>query len=425
MTTFNLIIQKVLKIENKKFFNYTDDNIDPLLKVIFGFGFDINDTSKPIHVKKMNFLKDSLNNFFIKMHIQEEFLSYFNKIQRTYHALNRFVFNYKFKKAQIIVKTDMILNDLKEDDKNVLCIYQDNSRYLFKIYDLLKIINMSLINSQEFFAEPLCIKNPYNNLPFEKSILYYIHYYLTEKTKISSKLIHTDLFLKFHSCHFNLNIFLNKYEHLLREEAVVNYVKNSVNNTLYSLIIHMLVTFNYSKNNKYKIVINNRFPKEKVITILKPYLVLFMNSRYLLVPNLKNKALDDLHKKLKAFQIYNPLFGRVKLIYGYKICSDGVNKKIKVSEEINDKHINFYTYDNDNFLKDHLTYKNTHYSDANNFYRRNENIYYIDEPENNDNNNNNNGNNDNNTNSDYDSDNNDTNDTNTDYDSDSYDDSVD
>jgi hypothetical protein len=147
-----------------------------------------------------------MNSFLVYLKLDERFFSYFNKIQRTYHTLNRFAFNYKVKKAPIVVKTDMMLNELEENDKNVLCIYQNNSRYLFKLYDLLKIINMSLIHSQEFFSQPLCIKNPYNNLPFGKNILYYIHYFLTEKTKITYKISHTDLFLKFHSCYYYLEV---------------------------------------------------------------------------------------------------------------------------------------------------------------------------------------------------------------------------
>ena len=105
-----------------------------------------------------------MNNFIIKNNKEKEVLNYFNKIQRTYHSLNRFLFIYKFKKAKLIVTTDIGLNEIKENDKNVICIYQENNKYLFKIYDLLKIINMSLIHSQNFFADPLCIKNPYNNL---------------------------------------------------------------------------------------------------------------------------------------------------------------------------------------------------------------------------------------------------------------------
>jgi len=375
-----LIINKILKIDNNNFFNSTiaDGNIDPSFKVIFGLGFDIIDTSEPIYVTKFKFLKKNMNSFLVYLKLDERFFSYFNKIQRTYHTLNRFAFNYKVKKAPIVVKTDMMLNELEENDKNVLCIYQNNSRYLFKLYDLLKIINMSLIHSQEFFSQPLCIKNPYNNLPFGKNILYYIHYFLTEKTKITSKISHTDLFLKFHSCNFNLTTFLNNYEYLLREKTIFNYVKNSLADILYKDIIEMLKNFNNNKTRKNIISINENFPKNKIIQVFTPYLGLYFNSKYLLIPILKYKATNDLEYKLAKFQKFNPLFGRLKIIYSEKIYRDGKRRKFKVKEEYNEKHINFNECDNNNFLKDHLTYRYIHYTHSeNNRYSINNIFRYI------------------------------------------------
>jgi len=238
METFNKIINKVLKIENNNFFTHDSSGVDPLIKVLFGF----NNIKKnnPFYKQKFIFFKKIINSFYIKDQREEDVINYFNKIQRTYNALNRFAFLYKFKKAKIIVNTDMILNEIKENDKNVICIYHENAKYLFKLFDLLKIINMSLIHSQNFFADPLCIKNPYNNLPFGKNILYYIHYFLTEKSRFFYKIKDTDLFLKFHSCQFNLTEFLNKYEYLLREKTIINYVKNTINDDLYKDIMNMI-----------------------------------------------------------------------------------------------------------------------------------------------------------------------------------------
>ena len=72
--------------------------------------------------------------------------------------------------------TDMCLNELKENDKNVLCILDNGSKYLYHIKDLINIIHTSLTNSSSFFCQPKSIKNAYNNLPFKKSILYNIYF---------------------------------------------------------------------------------------------------------------------------------------------------------------------------------------------------------------------------------------------------------
>ena len=359
MDTFYLIINKILEIENNIFFKYYDGiGIDPLFKVLFKFGFEkINNENIPIYKKKFIFLKEVMNNFIIKGHREEEAFNYFNKIQRTYHSLNRFSFIYKFKKAKLIVNTDMGLNEISEDSKNVICIYQENAKYLFKIYDLLKIINMSLIHSQNFFADPLCIKNPYNNLPFGKNILYYIHYFLTEKNTIGINIKYTELFLKFYDCYFNLTNFLNKYEYLLREKTIANNIKNSINDDAYENIIVMINQFNNNKPAKNKISIDEKFPKDKLVKIFTPYLNIYLNSKYLLVQTLKYKAFYELQKKLIEFQKFNPLFGRIKILYKKKICRDGKIRTFKIIDGVNDTHINFNEYDNEQFFKDHLSYK--------------------------------------------------------------------
>jgi hypothetical protein len=361
MTTFQLIINKILKIENNIFFTNIE-GVDSTIRCFFSFDMSIKDTSIPLYKSKFELFKNGMNSFMIKGYKEEYFLSYFNKIQRVYHTLNRFAYIYKFKKAPIVVNTDMTLNELQENEKNVICIYQESSRYLFKIYDLLRIINMSLTNPQGLFSNPLCIKNPYNNLPFSKNILYYIYYFIKEKTNIASNITYTELFFKFHDCNFSLTIFLSKYEYLLRDRIIENYVNNSTQEKLYSDIMSMLRTFN-SKNIKNSISIEEKFPKNKIIEIFKPYLMLYMNGNLSLIPCQKIKASCDWYKKLKKFQKFNPLFGRAKIMFKKQICKNGKIKKFKDVTSFNDNHINFYDYDNNNFFKDHLSYRYVHYSD--------------------------------------------------------------
>jgi hypothetical protein len=379
MDTFYLIINKILKIENNIFFTYYDGiGVDPLLKVLFKFGFEkMNNENIPIYKKKFVFLKEAMNNFIIKGHREEEVFDYFNKIQRTYHSLNRFAFIYKFKKAKLIVNTDMGLNEISEFDKNVICIYQENAKYLFKIYDLLKIINMSLIHSHNFFADPVCIKNPYNNLPFGKNILYYIHYFLTEKNTIGINIKYSELFFKFYECQFNLTDFLNKYEYLLREKTITNIIKNLINDDAYKNIMSMINEFNMNKNEKNKIFIDEKFPKDKLVKIFNPYLNIYWNSKYLLVSTLKYKSLYELKAKLIKFQKFNPLFGRMKILYKKKICRDGKIRTFKINDVVNDSHINFNEYENDEFFKDHLSYKYINiYNDGALIYEDNESNEY-------------------------------------------------
>ena len=129
-----------------------------------------------------------LNSFLIQNNKEDQtvFREIFFKIQRIYYVLNRFAYKYKFNKAKIIVNTDMCLNELTEGTTNVISIIQDKSKYLFNIRDLINIVETALTSSNNFFIQPKCVKNPYNNVPFGKSILYYIYFFLISNTKINN-----------------------------------------------------------------------------------------------------------------------------------------------------------------------------------------------------------------------------------------------
>ena len=225
METYKLIIKKIVNTDIKFFApDYKEDKtIEFYIKMSFIlFEKDINVQNK---YKK---LSQALEGFLLNSkQKQEEFIDYFYKIQKTYNTLNRFVYNYKFKKTKIVVNTDMGLNELSENDKNVISIIDNNSKYLFHANDLIKIINTSLTNSYMFFAEPKSVKNPYNNLPFNKATLYNIYFYIRYKTDY-----YPELLFKFFKCNFNLTKFKFLNENLLREYSIENYVYNSPSNVI-------------------------------------------------------------------------------------------------------------------------------------------------------------------------------------------------
>ena len=261
-------------------------------------------------------------------------------------------------KTKLIVDTDLQLIKINENEPNVICIYHVNSKYLFKMEDLLKLVYMSLINCFSFFSEPISIKNPYNNIPFGKSVLYHIYINLVSNTKIKFiKPEHLDVFLKFKDCNFNMTQFVNNYEYILREYAIKNCIHNSTKNVIIDEIKEMVSLFNnnFSHENK-KIQISNEFPEDILIRIMKPYLHLKLVSCYSLVHKNKIEAMQKLHKKLREFQKFNPQFGR-KLIKLKDIIENGKIKKVKSHIEFNTKHKKFTTYEIHNFMNNHLDYK--------------------------------------------------------------------
>ena len=343
MTTIGYITNKVLNMDNNVFsLNYDkSDPVKPLMKLVFMSL--VNNRYKG----KFNMLKETLVSF-LKFS-RDEFIDFFCKIQKIYHSFSRLAFIYKYKKSAMSVTRDIGLNDITINDKNILCIYHVNSRYLFNINDLIKIITTSITNSYMFFSQPLPSKNPYNNLPFTKSNLYNMYFFLKFKTNI-----YNDLFVKFFHCDFNLTTFYHKYEYLLREHILDNFIKNSTEDVLIQEIKKMITLFN--KKTTKKILINDEFPKKNLIKIMKPYLMLYLQSYYSFVPIVKNNAIVLLNSKLKKFQKFNPKFGRKIYKLGFKNYPNFKKKSYIKSVEFLDNHIAFNCDEETNFLTNHTYY---------------------------------------------------------------------
>jgi len=363
MTTYKLIITNILKTYNNPFLyknnnNNINDNIDGILKCIFSILLN-----KEINIKnKFSFFFDSLDHFLIKNNKENEFIEYFYKIQKTYNILNRFVYNYKYKKTKLVVNTDMNLNEININDKNVICILDNNSKYLFHIKDLINIINSALTNSYMFFSEPKSIKNPYNNIPFNKSILYNIYFFIKYKTYYHPKFL-----FKFFYVDFNLTYFKHNNEYLLREYTIQNYVYKSPSNILIFEIKNMINFFNdYCKDLKLKnrILIDKDFPKNKLIKIMQPYLLLYCISNYSYLKKNKTEALYIFNKKILIFNNFNPTFGRKRYKFIFKILDNFEKKVCGKIIEFDDKHIKFNNINNEIFLLDHLKYTELNFIDS-------------------------------------------------------------
>ena len=354
MTTVGYIATKILNIDNNGFsINYDkSDKINPIMKLVF------MSLVNNRYNGKFRMLKETANSF-LKFS-REEFINYFCKIQKIYYAFSRLAFIYKYKKSTMSATTDMGLNDITINDKNVLCIYHVNSRYLFNLNDLLKIINTSLTNAYSFFSQPLQSKNPYNNLPFTKSNLYNIYFFMKYNTPI-----YNDLFIKFFYCDFNLSTFYYKYEYLLRDYIIENFVKNSSEDELIKEIKKMLSIYN--KKNK-KILIDDEFPKNRLIKIMKPYLLLYLQSQYSFVHIIKNNTSILLYNKLKIFRNFNQKFGRKIYKMGFKYDSNFKRKSYIKSVEFLDNHIAFNYNEELKFLTNH-----TYYNEVN----TNEEVSYV------------------------------------------------
>jgi hypothetical protein len=349
MNTFFLIIKKYFKISDEFF-----QNFDSIQKIIYFM--IINKKELSIEVK-FKFFNVEINNIFLTEEQKEDFINIFCKIQKTYFALSRFAYIYKYNRAKVVVDFDLCLNQIDINDKNSICLLQAKTKYYFRINDLINIIDNALSNSPNFFSDSLITKNPYNNIPFNKSTLYNIYFYIITKTSIVSELIH-----KFFLSNFDLDKFEKDYEYLIREHSIHKYVKNSNDITLYNSILTMIDCYNdrydyfyYNDNDKLKISIEPDFPKKQLVEIMRPYLLLYFSYKYSLITTTKMNSKILLYEKLKQFYDFNPTFSRKQIKVQTYFSKNG-KKKYKNIYSYNDKHINF-NQKSTTFLTSHLSSK--------------------------------------------------------------------
>ena len=348
--TFFYVLKKIINIPETLFGEWEKDAEKSVQQLIFN-DFIISNVlirQKNILIKeKYIFLNKYLSNPFITAKQKEKFINNFNKIQKTSFALSKFAYICKYKMSKIVVDYDLGLNPIDMSKQNSVCLLQNNNRYMFNITDLINIITTALSNSPMFFSEPLISKNPFNNVPFNKSTLYNIYFYIRERTLINNELIH----LYFLS-NFNLDNFETDNEAIIREYAIKKYVDTTIIDSLYNSILTMLQHFNY-KNPNYFINIHPEFPKKKLVETMRPYLLLYYTYYYSLIDIKKRNAKITFNKKLREFNMFNPSFGK-KLI---KVETSYLNKKVsnyKNTYIYDDKCIIFNEEDN-TFLTSHLS----------------------------------------------------------------------
>lgn len=250
---------------------------------------------------KYVFFMNNINPSIFSVYTKEHFLNVFCKAQQTYMRLLRFANLYRHKKYVIQIKDDLYLNPIDTTKRNYMSIIQNNKQYLFTTGDIINILNTALSNAPNFFVSPLIAKNPYTNTPFNKSMLYNIYFHIKDSNYTMPVLIY-NYFLQ----NFNLHVFAKENENIIRDIAIHNYVMKTEAKKLHSSVLAMIRMYNSKKI----INIDKEFPVEKLVNIMRPYLLLYFMHKYSFTRNKRINAENELSYKLKFFMKYNPKFGR-------------------------------------------------------------------------------------------------------------------
>lgn len=290
---------------------------------------------------KFRALDELLSNQFLTDNQRERILVFFAKMQRVYHAMARFVYRYRFSLAKTVIDHDLCMNPIDPFKASSIVIFQDGSKYVFKLSDIINIIQTALTHSTHFFSDAYEPKNPYNQMPFSKSILYSIYFQIQRSSYRMPALVEA-----YFTADFEMDVFLHNNEELIRDEYIKNRAEKSCHVLIIDDIYEMIRIHGYTENPNYtpsvkkskryfKLSIDEEFPDETLANIMRPYLKLFYFSRYSLHTVRKRHAYNELKERMNAFVLYNPNFGR-------KIFIKRDNESRIYLQSFNIDHINFH-----------------------------------------------------------------------------------
>jgi len=336
------IISKTISSENIVFYY---SYISPFFENSI---FDIDSDKKPPifyapFAKKYEFMNSILSNIFLKESQKSEILKILFIFQKGINGIRRFIYLYRYKKSRIYNTTDLCGDPIPENPRLSITIFQNNTRYCFLLREVMKIIISGLSNSVHFFSEPIPCKNPYTNIPFNKSALYNIYFAI----RFSSSLKIPELFHRYFLLDFHLYDFLMNSDEEIREEYLKSYVKN-IGNYLQGEI-RMIVHDIFRENRIFCIHINKEFPEDRLLAIMRPYIELYYKVKYSLKRSYSRQLSIILRYSLLQFVKYNRFFGR-------KVSKrENTNGRMKWIVDFNDKHIAFQLLNGSVYEESHLS----------------------------------------------------------------------
>jgi hypothetical protein len=279
---------------------------------------------KPQPKTKLKVLHEYLDNMFLPSTDKEEILQIFQRSQRIYYGFSKLAQLYKFQNAKATISTDLYLNEISRDHRNAICIHTNSTNYWFMLGDLCRHITAALTNSPYYYADPIPIKNPYTNIPFTDAELYTIYFKVRAGTFLFPILFH-----KFFLSEFDIARYRMDNESDIRESIIHRHMHTSEESKLYHEIMIML--FNHRKLSQ---KIHESIPRPEFVKIMRPYLYLYIISKYHI--NIEKAATSKgvLYDKLYDLFIFNPQFGRMYLTRKHKVYFNLEHPKFGMNDAI-------------------------------------------------------------------------------------------
>lgn len=299
-------------IFNKIFLNKFPDNNFKSDDFLFTCNFNNfneyyfnNSSYKELIKYKYYILKNFLFSSSIKEESKDKLLTIFSTIQKyilsLYRLKHKITLKYRtFKGDQV----DLNFNLLSEHAKNTIVLYDTNNKYIFNIFEIIKIMCTALSYDDNFFIEPHLVKNPWNNQTFSVSQLSYIYFYIKQTN------IHMPILIeRFYASGFNIIKFQNENQFIVKQYIIDNCHKLSVKKKL-KYIGNLLNFYNKTSIRDHQIKISNLYDDEYIVKIFQRFIKIYLQSKYSYEPDIRNQNKILLTKKLKIFKLNHCKFGR-------------------------------------------------------------------------------------------------------------------
>lgn len=114
---------------------------------------------------------------FVEADVKRQLFDTFTRAQRHFFALHRFRHRWRLHNGEKRgCAVDMMLNHLGGAPPHIIVrLWENNATYIYRISDVITLINKSLLHASGLFPQPMGPRNPYTNLPFSRASLYIIY----------------------------------------------------------------------------------------------------------------------------------------------------------------------------------------------------------------------------------------------------------
>ena len=249
-----------------------------------------------------------LKNIFYSDKKKKKYFNLFCRAQKIHRCLCKIARLWRWKKALLYPKTeDLIGNPLSSFSNHLkITILQENTKYIFRISDLLNIWMKSLTYTSGMTPRPKMPCNPYLGLTFHKHHLYQIYFHVRFYTSFDIPMYLSQFFKhKFNIRNFRTNMYT-----LLRDDAITSHLSDSAIPDLYFDILNMI-------NGNQKIFNNKKIRNDlqlkdqiKVVKLLKSLLTFYLFGILSCNPFVKKKQWYYFKSGVKKFLRQHPTFGR-------------------------------------------------------------------------------------------------------------------